>query len=117
MVGCASDDAGIAGAREAVRTMIAFYGSTPAYRPVLDFEGYGDLHTELHALVAQGRWADIPALVTDDLVDRIAVIGTPAQVAAGVRKRCDGIADRVCLAASRPIAMDDLTELVSTVGM
>lgn len=69
--------AAVAGAR----AMVAFYASTPAYRPVLDAEGYGDLQPELHALVKAGRWADIPAAVDDTLLHRLVAVGTPAEVA------------------------------------
>ncbi|WTW93156.1 TIGR03617 family F420-dependent LLM class oxidoreductase [Streptomycetaceae bacterium NBC_01309] len=63
------------------RAMVAFYGSTPAYRPVLEAEGYGDLQPELHALVKAGRWADIPAAVDDTLLHRLVAVGTPAEAA------------------------------------
>jgi probable F420-dependent oxidoreductase len=115
MVGCSRSEEGLASAREAVRSMIAFYGSTPAYRPVLDAEGYGDLHPELHGLVAQGRWRDIPSRVPDDLIDRIAIVGTPEDVGAGIRRRADGVADAVCLAASMPISLTNLADLIAVV--
>ncbi len=43
----------------ATRQLLAFYGSTPAYRPVLDVHGWGDLQPELNALSKQGRWAEM----------------------------------------------------------
>lgn len=50
-----------------VRGQIAFYGSMPAYAPVLELYGFGDLHIRLNALSKQGRWTDMTALVPDDL--------------------------------------------------
>ena len=65
-----------------VRGLLAFYGSTPAYRPVLDVEGWGDLQPELNALSKQGDMAGMIELVTDDMVDVLAVRGTPEDCAA-----------------------------------
>ncbi len=64
----------------AVKTTMAFYGSTPAYRAVLEVEGCGELQGELNALSKQGRWKEMTDLVTDDLMQSVAVWGTPAQV-------------------------------------
>ena len=41
-------------AKTATQQQIAFYGSTPAYRGVLELHGWGDLQTELNALSKQG---------------------------------------------------------------
>jgi probable F420-dependent oxidoreductase len=87
----ALDDADV----EAVRRQISFYGSTPAYRPVLDLHGWGDLQTELNALSKQGRWDDMVGLVDDDVVAAMCSIGTPAEVAADLRRRYGGVAQRV----------------------
>lgn len=78
-----------------VRWLLAFYGSTPAYRPVLDVEGLGDLQPELNALSKQGRWTEMAALITDDVLAVLAVRGTPDEVAAEITARYGGC-DRVC---------------------
>jgi hypothetical protein len=85
---------------EAVRRRIAFYGSTPAYRHVLDLHGQGALFERLHALSRSGGWADMPGLVSDDVLETFAVT-TPsaAQAADGIRARCAALADRVSLHA------------------
>jgi probable F420-dependent oxidoreductase len=83
-------------AARAVRNLIAFYGSTPAYRPVLDVEGWGDLQPQLNALSKTGDWAGMAALVPDEVVDTIAVHGTPAQCAEEIVRRYGRWADRVC---------------------
>ncbi|HET9442273.1 MAG TPA: LLM class F420-dependent oxidoreductase [Acidimicrobiales bacterium] len=57
-----------------VRSQIAFYGSTPAYRGVLERHGWADLQTELNGLSKQGRWTDMAALVTDEILDAFAVV-------------------------------------------
>ena len=60
---------------EATRRLLAFYGSTPAYRPVLDIHGWGDLQPELNALSKQGRWAEMGSLITDEVLETIAACG------------------------------------------
>ena len=87
--------------REAVRQQLAFYGTTPAYRPVLDLHGYGDLHPELKGLARQGRWDDMAGLVDDGLLGTIAVVGEPHEVAPAIRARLAGISDHVSLVNNR----------------
>ena len=96
----------------ATRQLLAFYGSTPAYRPVLDVHGWGDLQPELNALSKQGRWAEMGALIDDDVLHTIAACGTPAEVAAHIRDRVAGISDRICIYQPGPIAVDALAQIV-----
>lgn len=96
----------------ATRQLLAFYGSTPAYRPVLDIHGWGDLQPELNALSKQGRWAEMGALIDDDVLHTIAACGTPAQVAAHIRDRVEGISDRICIYQPGPIETELLAQIV-----
>lgn len=91
-------EAEMTAAREAVRAQIAFYASTPAYRPVLEAEGEGALQEELRALTKQGRWAEMSAIVSDAMIDRYAIVGPPEEAGRELRRRYDGIAARVALA-------------------
>ena len=100
----------------ATRRLLAFYGSTPAYRPVLDIHGWGDLQPELNALSKQGRWAEMGGLITDDVLHTIAACGTPRQIADHIRARTDGIADTVCLYQPGPIATETLAAIVDELG-
>ncbi len=84
-------------ARAATRAMVAFYASTPAYRVVLDEAGFGALQPELQQLTRAGRWDDMPALVSDDVVDAIAFVGDVPTIARQLRRRFGGIADRLAL--------------------
>jgi probable F420-dependent oxidoreductase len=79
-----------------VRRLLAFYGSTPAYRPVLEVEGWAGLQPELNALSKQGAIDAMAALVTDEMVATLAVRGTPAECAAELTRRFGDVADRVC---------------------
>lgn len=88
-------DQEMAVADSGTRALLGFYGSTPAYRPVLDAEGWGDLQPELNTLTKQGRWDEMAALIDDDVLTTIAVRGTPAQVAAQIVDRFGDTAERV----------------------
>jgi probable F420-dependent oxidoreductase len=98
------------------RMLLAFYGSTPAYRPVLDAHGWGDLQPELNAMSKQGRWQEMSTLIDDEVLHTIAACGTPAEVAAHIRDRVDGISDRICLYQPGPIAADALAEIIDALG-
>lgn len=87
--------------REAVREQLAFYGTTPAYLPVFALHGYEDLHPALKRMARADRWTEMAGLVDDALVETIAVVGEPHEIAPAVRARLDGISDRVSLVNNR----------------
>ena len=93
-----------------VRNLLAFYGSTPSYRPVLDVEGWGDLQPELNTLSKRGEWQQMAALITDEMVATIGVHGTPEQCAQQIVTRYGNWADRVCAYFPYYNAGDDLIE-------
>jgi len=80
----------------AVRRLLAFYASTPAYKPVLDVEGWGDVQPELNALSKRGDVDAMTSLITEEVIDTLAVRGTPEACAAEIRRRFGGFASRVC---------------------
>jgi probable F420-dependent oxidoreductase len=95
MVATGTNDDEQATATAATRKQIAFYGSTPAYRKVLDLHGWGDLHAELNRLSKEGEWDAMAALIDDDMLNAFAVVGPVDAIATGLRKRCAGVVDRV----------------------
>jgi probable F420-dependent oxidoreductase len=100
-------------ADEGTRRLLAFYGSTPAYRPVLAAHGWEDLQTELNAMSKQGRWQEMGGLIDDEMMHTIAACGTPAEVATRIRDRVDGITDTICLYQSAPIGLETLAAIVA----
>jgi hypothetical protein len=80
-----------------VKGQIAFYGSTPAYRGVLDLHGWGPLHEELNRLSKTGQWEAMSALITDEVLDAFAVTGTGNEVAAKLRQRYGGLFERMAV--------------------
>ncbi len=88
---------------EDARRRVAFYGSTPGYRHILDLHGLGPLHERLHTLSREDGWARMPGLVDDDTLALFAVRGDdPAAAAAEIRVRVGGVADRVAFAGEAP---------------
>jgi len=83
-----------ANADRGTREQIAFYGSTPAYRPVLEMHGWGDLQTELNTLSKQGKWKEMGTLITDDILDAFAVVGEPEDIPKLVLARYGDVIDR-----------------------
>jgi len=88
-------------ARASLQEQLAFYGSTPAYAPVLECHGWGDLHPELNRLSKQGRWKAMSGLISDDIMQAIAVMRPRHEVAAVLRERLTGLVDAVSLVNSR----------------
>lgn len=115
IVATGATDAEVQAAETATRKLLGFYASTPAYAPVLAAHGWGDLQPELNALSKQGRWAQMGELIDDEVLHTIAACGTPAQVAAHIRDRVDGISDTVCVYQAAPVAPAVVGEIVDNV--
>jgi probable F420-dependent oxidoreductase len=89
------NDEQMAKARAAMRQQLAFYGSTPAYRPVLELHGWGDLQPELYINSKRGAWEEMATLIDDEILDTLSIITGPESLAAEVRRRYGGVADRI----------------------
>ena len=82
---------------DVVKQQIAFYGSTPAYRPVLELHGWGDLQDELQAMTRRGEWDRMGALIDDEMLHAFAVVGSPEEAIAEVKRRYGDVATRITL--------------------
>ena len=82
-------------ARAGTKQQIAFYGSTPAYRGVLELHGWGDLQTELNRLSKQGEWETMGELIDDDILDAFAVTGEPEDIPKLMLARYGDVLDRI----------------------
>lgn len=83
--------------REAVRQQLSFYASTPSYRPVLAHHGWDDLSEQLGRLAIRQRWDEMPALISDELIDVFAVSGAWDEIGPHILDRYGGLLDRVTL--------------------
>lgn len=82
LVVTADTEEGLAASKLAARKQLAFYGSTPAYRPTLACHGWEDVHDELNRLSKEGRWDDMTGLIDDAILNEIAVVGERHEIAA-----------------------------------
>lgn len=95
MVGVLDDEERVPEILGAIRKQLAFYGSTPAYRPVLEAHGWGDLQDELHGLSLRGEWDEMATRLTEEQLHTLAVIGTSSEVARELIDRYDGLCQRL----------------------
>jgi probable F420-dependent oxidoreductase len=95
MIATGDTDAEIDGALRAVKAQLAFYGSTPAYKVVLDVHGWGDVQPELNRLSKHGDWNEMAALITDEMVDAFVVHGRPETIAPTVLARYGDVVQRI----------------------
>lgn len=95
MVATGTNDEEISKARDACKAQIGFYGSTPAYKVVLEQHGWEGIQPELNSLTKKGLWQDIPTLISDEMLESIAVTGTPDEVSEIISDRYGSIASRI----------------------
>ncbi|MGE0483700.1 MAG: TIGR03617 family F420-dependent LLM class oxidoreductase [Gammaproteobacteria bacterium] len=99
-VATGADDAEVQANAEWVRQRIGFYGSTPAYWPVLESCGMRELGERLNVMTKQGRWDALAAAVPDELLQACAAVADHAGLAAAVAARFGGLSDTLPLSAS-----------------
>ncbi len=90
-----NDDDELKKAAGATRQQIAFYGSTPAYRPVLDAHGWGGLQEDLNKLSKQGEWVQMAELIDDEVLSTFAVVGEPESIAPELLRRYGDVIQRI----------------------
>ena len=98
-------------AKVATRQQIAFYGSTPAYKPVLESIGVGEMQSDLNAMSKQGRWEEMGKLIDTDVLEAFAVIGEPQTIPEQILSRYGDIVDRTA-AAYAHISKADRTGII-----
>ena len=79
------------------RAQVSFYASTPSYRPVMDLHSWNDVAEKLSAHAARGEWAEMPVLITDEMLGEFCLVTEENKLADELKKRYDGIADRLTL--------------------
>jgi hypothetical protein len=113
MVAAGRSASELAAARQAIRKQLAFYGSTPAYWPILELHDRAELGPRLKGMSKSGEWDRMAELIDDDFLDAVAITATdPARAAAQLHERYDGIVGR--LGFNTPYRVDPtlLTELL-----
>lgn len=80
--------------REVMRTQVAFYASTPTYHSVFEHHGWKEQAEKLSALAARAKWDEMPAVVTDEMLNEFVMIGEPKDIPDMVSARYKGWLDR-----------------------
>lgn len=88
-----SDEESFENSRRMARQQLAFYGSTPAYRSVLELHGWGELQSELNTLSKQGKWVEMGTLISDEMLETFAIVAEPASVASNLCERYGKLID------------------------
>jgi probable F420-dependent oxidoreductase len=83
--------------RELARQQIAFYASTPSYLAVMELHGWGEVAGELSQIASQGKWVDMPSLITDEMLEAFAVVAEPHDLPSVLETRYRGLVDRFSL--------------------
>ena len=100
------DDATVASERERFRNMLAFLFSTPAYWASLELFGWQQVGEDLRALTREGRWKDMPAVFTDEVLDTFLVCGRYDELPEHLLSRFGGLVDRITLTVPEDPAND-----------
>jgi probable F420-dependent oxidoreductase len=90
-----ANDEQLAKAADGTRQQIAFYGSTPAYRGVLELHGWGGLQDDLNKMSKEGKWVEMGELIDDEILNTFAVVGPPEQIAPELQRRYGDVIDRI----------------------
>jgi len=105
LIATGTTDAQVAHAASKVRSQIAFYGSTPAYRGVLELHGWGDLQEALNERSRTGDWDAMGEMIDDDVLETLAVVGPAGDVAGAIDDRFGDVIDRFSIYA--PYSLGD----------
>lgn len=84
-----------AGSADFIRSQIAFYASTPSYRPVMALHGWGDVADQLSGLARRQAWGEMTDLINDEILETFAVVAPRERLGAALRLRYQGLADRL----------------------
>lgn len=97
-------------------SQISFYGSTPAYKGMLEVHGFEDLHLELNRLSKQGEWTKMRDIIPDEVLQEFTIIGTPTQAAEKLLSRYDAKIARVqpTIYTSQPELQSEFFNLIKS---
>ncbi|MDP6706595.1 MAG: TIGR03617 family F420-dependent LLM class oxidoreductase [Alphaproteobacteria bacterium] len=109
------DEAEVAKMRDYVRFRIAFYCSTRSYWHVLRLHDMEELGHRLRPYPAEGRWNEMAALISDEVLELFAIVGTHDTIADRVAERYGGLADALSLFMPTEVDPGPLREIVQDV--
>ena len=96
-----------------IKRQIAFYGSTPAYRGVLESIGVGDLQQRLNTMSKEGKWREMGELITDDILQEFALVGEPDKIGRAFLDKYGDLVDRVSVPYTN-LSADNQSKLIAS---
>jgi probable F420-dependent oxidoreductase len=105
LIGTAPTDEELQRVTATVRARVAFYLSTPSYRPTFEIHDWGDVAVRASELSRARRWDELPPLVSDEMLHTVATIGTFDEIAAKLNDRYSSRVDRIEF--STPVATEE----------
>lgn len=79
-----------------VQRQVAFYASTPVYRPIFETHGWGEIAGQLSQLASHKRWSEMPSFITDEMLEAFAVTGRWEELPQKIQQKYSGeLLDRV----------------------
>ena len=109
--GC--DEATVAREWEKQRQLLGFLYSTPAYWPSLELFGWKDKGQQLLDMTRSGSWEDMPAIITDEVLEKFVPRGTYDQIVDVYLERYAGLTRRITF----PMPTDPANDLAATVAI
>lgn len=79
--------------RDFARQHLGFLYSTPAYWPSLEMFGWQEVGEALHALSREGRWAEMPAAVTEEMLEAFVPTASYDEISDLLCRRYEGLSD------------------------
>ena len=110
------DDAAVHKIREWVRYRVGFYGSTPAYYPVLAAHGLEDLGLKLNRMTKEGQWDKLADVIPDDVLDHFVVAGRHDELQLLLEARFGQVSDTIYASANSAMPADLPPDLIQDIG-
>jgi probable F420-dependent oxidoreductase len=101
------DEAELEVAKAAVKQRVAFYASTRTYHSVLEFHGWGEVGKALHQLSLEGKWREMPGLISDEMLEEFAIVAIGDELAPRLRERTQGLFNTILLDAASALQEDE----------
>jgi probable F420-dependent oxidoreductase len=106
------NDAKVHEIREWIRYRVGFYGSTPAYYPVLEAHDLKDLGLKLNRMTKDGKWDKLQDVISDDVLELFAISGRHDEIKSVIEKRLGSMTDTVYASANSALPSDLPPELI-----
>ena len=112
----AKDESGVEAAKQDLKQHISFYASTPTYHSVLKFHGWEEAGDKLHRMSREGRWKEMPSVISDEMLKEWAIIGTADEFAARTIDCCSDVFTTVLMDLDPSLRQDEdwVAKTVST---